>query len=423
MFLEVALYFVLGFLVAGLLALMVSPIIWNRAVELTRQKIESSVPLSINEIQADKDQLRAEFAMSTRRLEMSIDELREKASTQLIEINRKRDQSAKYDADMKERLNTIKELEAKASDLRASLASREAQLEELTTKQQKLEAQFAETSEELSNTRQKLSNSKEELAGKRVELVAKTSKIESLTNTLTNTDVGNDEGLERYREIGLKLASAEEKLEAEKERTRLAEEKAIEAQKETQEAIAKLEDRQKDLNSARENSGEDNSNIMDLNEQLINEKSKIVELEAKLAKQKIQTEALLNDASNENVQAAMATVNADMEEKAEAIKALKKERDDLKDQLNLVSANANSNWSDERQDNAVLRERINDMAAQITAMTAQVEGKNSPIQKILKSEQPPKKASSQNNDDAIAQDDNTISLAERIRAIQKAANS
>ena len=413
MFLEVILYFVLGFFVAVLLALMVSPIIWNRAVELTRQKIESSVPLSMNEIQADKDQLRAEFAMSTRRLEMSIDELREKASTQLIEINRKRDQSAKYDEDMKERLKTINELEAKASDLRATLASREAQLEELTTKQQKLELQFADTSEELSQTRNSLSSSKADLAGKRVELVAKTSKIESLTNTLTNTDVGNDEGLEKYRQIGLKLASLEEKLEAEKERTKIAEEA-------TQQAVDKLEARERDLNNSRQSNGEDTSNIMDLNEQLINEKSKVIELEAKLAKQTIQTETLLNDASNENVQAAMKTINADMEEKNRDVKALEKERDDLKDKLNLLSANANSNWSDERQDNAVLRERINDMAAQIAAMTAQVEGKSSPIHQILKSEKPPKKASTQDN---TSEEGNTISLAERIRAIQKAANS
>ena len=413
MFLEVILYFVLGFFVAVLLALMVSPIIWNRAVELTRQKIESSVPLSINEIQADKDQLRAEFSMSTRRLEMSIDELREKASMQLIEINRKRDQSAKYDEDMKERLKTINELEAKASDLRATLASREAQLEELTAKQQKLELQFAETSEELSQTRNSLSSSKADLAGKRVELVAKTSKIESLTNTLTNTDVGNDEGLEKYRQIGLKLASLEEQLETEKERTKIAEEAA-------QEAVDKLEARERDLNNSRQSNGEDTSNIMDLNEQLINEKSKIIELEAKLAKQTIQTEALLNDASNENVQTAMKTINADMEEKIRNVKALEKERDDLKDKLNLLSANANSNWSEERQDNAVLRERINDMAAQIAAMTAQVEGKSSPIHQILKSEKPPKKARTQDNN---SQEGNTVSLAERIRAIQKAANS
>lgn len=420
MFLEVILYFVLGFFVAVLLALMISPVIWNRAVELTRQKIESSVPLSINEIQADKDQLRAEFAMSTRRLEMSIDELREKASLQLIEINRKRDESAKYDEDMKERLATINELEAKASDLRATLASREAQLEDLTAKQQKLEKQFAETSEELSQTRNNLSESREELTGKRIELVAKDSKIESLTNTLTNTDVGNDEGLEQYRQIGLKLASAEEQLEAEKERTRIAEEKAAKANEAAQEAIAKLEARERDLNSSRQSNGEDTSNIMDLNEQLINEKSKVIELEAKLAKQTIQTEALLNDASNENVQAAMKTINADMEEKIRNVKALEKERDELKDKLNLLSVNANSNWSNERQDNAVLRERINDMAAQIAAMTAQVEGKKSPIHQILKSEKPPMKAKTQDNN---SDDDNTISLAERIRAIQKAANS
>lgn len=420
MFLEVILYFVLGFCVAVLLALMVSPVIWNRAVELTRQKIESSVPLSINEIQADKDQLRAEFAMSTRRLEMSIDELREKASTQLIEINRKRDQSAKYDEDMKERLATINDLEAKASDLRATLASRETQLAELKAKQQKLELQFAETSEELSQTRHNLTSSKADLAGKRVELVAKTSKIESLTSTLTNTDIGNDDGLEQYRKIGLKLASAEEQLEAEKELTKIAQEKATKAEEAAQEAIAKLEARERDLNSSRQSNGQDTSNIMDLNEQLISEKSKIIELEAKLAKQTIQTEALLNDASNENVQAAMKTINADMEEKIRNVKALEKERDELKDKLNLLSANANSNWSDERQDNAVLRERINDMAAQIAAMTAQVEGKSSPIHKILKSEKPPKKASTQDNN---SDEGNTISLAERIRAIQKAANS
>ena len=420
MALEVILYFVLGFFVAGLLALMISPVIWNRAVELTRQKIESSVPLSISEIQADKDQLRAEFAMSTRRLEMSIDELREKASAQLIEINRKRDQSAIYDEDMKERLSTINDLEGKLSDLRASLAGREAELENMDAKQKKLEAQFASTSEELSNIKMQLSASQEELANKRVEIVAKESKIASLTHTFTKTDVGNDEGLEKFREMGFQLANMEEKLDAEKQRVREAEAKVIEAREEARETIAKLESRERDLNTSRLSNGEDSTSIMDLNQELINEKSKIVELEAKLAKQTLQTEALLNDASNENVQATMKSINADMEEKIRNMKEIEKERDELKDKLNLISANASNNWSGERQENAVLRERINDMAAQITAMTAEVEGKSSPIHKIIKSEKPPKKASSQDNS---AEAENTISLAERIRAIQKAAST
>lgn len=419
MVLEVVLYFVLGFFVAGLLALMVSPMIWNRAVTLTREKIESSVPLSVNEIQADKDQLRAEFAMSTRRLELSIDELREKASHQLAEIGRKRDEAAKYDEDMRDRLKTINELEAKASDLRVKLAAREAQLEETTAKQQKLEAQFAITSEELSDVRRKLSDNMEELAGKRIELVARDTKIESLTNTFTNIDVGNDEDLEKFKQLGFELANAQEELQAEKERTQVAEEKAEATKRELSETIAKMEERERDLNATRKSGNEDSSKIASLNEQIFAEKAKVVELEAKLAKQSMQTEALLNDASNENVKSVMKNINADMEDKVSNYKKLEAERDALQDKLNLISSNTSSNWSDERQENAILRERLNDMAAQVVAMTAQVEGKASPIHKIVKSEKPPQKATSQSNS---SDDENSVSLAERIRAIQKAAN-
>ena len=43
-----------------------------------------------SEIEAAKDQLRAEFAMTTHRLEMTVDRLRDKATEQLVEINEKR---------------------------------------------------------------------------------------------------------------------------------------------------------------------------------------------------------------------------------------------------------------------------------------------------------------------------------------------
>ena len=85
------LFFALGFLCAGFLALMVAPAVWRRAVALTRKRVEASVPLTLAEIQADKDRIRAEYAMSTRRLEMSVKALREKAAEQLVEINRGRE--------------------------------------------------------------------------------------------------------------------------------------------------------------------------------------------------------------------------------------------------------------------------------------------------------------------------------------------
>ena len=73
---EQIMYFGLGFFAASLLALIIVPFVHGRAARLTMRRLDASTPLSLAEMQADKDQLRAEFAMSTRRLEMSIDQLR-----------------------------------------------------------------------------------------------------------------------------------------------------------------------------------------------------------------------------------------------------------------------------------------------------------------------------------------------------------
>lgn len=62
--------FVLGFLFAGLAALAFAPAFWRRANQLTRRRLEMQVPLSVEEILAERDQLRAEFAVEQRRLEL-----------------------------------------------------------------------------------------------------------------------------------------------------------------------------------------------------------------------------------------------------------------------------------------------------------------------------------------------------------------
>src|SRR5687768_4924987 len=77
---EPIMFFGIGFLVASLLGLIIVPLVHNRAVRLTIRRMEAATPLSMAEIQADKDQLRAEFAISTRRLEMSIDQLKGKTT-------------------------------------------------------------------------------------------------------------------------------------------------------------------------------------------------------------------------------------------------------------------------------------------------------------------------------------------------------
>jgi hypothetical protein len=63
----------------------------------------------MNEIQAEKDLLRAEFAMATCRLEMMIEKLRTKDASQLVEMGKKSDNINR----LKLELNTVKVAAAK----------------------------------------------------------------------------------------------------------------------------------------------------------------------------------------------------------------------------------------------------------------------------------------------------------------------
>src|SRR2546430_17055569 len=107
----------IGFLVAGLLVIGVIPLVPARAVRLTQRRIEALTPLSMAEIQADKDQLRAEFAMSTRRLEMSVEQMKAKTSSQLAEIGKKSEAIGRLKLELGEKTASVFALEAKERQL------------------------------------------------------------------------------------------------------------------------------------------------------------------------------------------------------------------------------------------------------------------------------------------------------------------
>ena len=88
---EAHMYFAIGFILAALGILIVAPLVHGRAVRLTRQRLESMIPTSAAEIMAGKDLLRAEFAMSTRQLEIALSELKAKSANERAELGRKTD--------------------------------------------------------------------------------------------------------------------------------------------------------------------------------------------------------------------------------------------------------------------------------------------------------------------------------------------
>ncbi|GJD69368.1 hypothetical protein MMMDOFMJ_2299 [Methylobacterium gnaphalii] len=68
--------FALGFLVASLAALLMLPVLNRRAARLARRRIDGLFPMSMQEIAAERDALRAEFAVAERRLERKVETAR-----------------------------------------------------------------------------------------------------------------------------------------------------------------------------------------------------------------------------------------------------------------------------------------------------------------------------------------------------------
>jgi chromosome segregation ATPase len=135
---ESAMYFSMGFFLASLGALVLVPLVYSRAVRLTTRRLEATIPSSNAEVLADKDLLRAEFAMSTRRLETILEQLRAKSASQLVELGRKSDavNRLKIELDaLRDKFGpTEEEFAAKADAVRAAeraLSGKELQLANL----------------------------------------------------------------------------------------------------------------------------------------------------------------------------------------------------------------------------------------------------------------------------------------------------
>ena len=109
-------------------------------------------------------------------------------------------------------------------------------------------------------------------------------------------------------------------------------------------------------------------------------------------------------------------------EKAAAEEQLRVARDErarLQRDINAIQQQAESSWQTERMENALLRERINDIAAEVAKLAMQLEGPNSPIEALLAAE-PAKPANGAASHGTAGEGGGT--LAERIRALQAHAS-
>jgi chromosome segregation ATPase len=156
MLIENVMYFVLGALASALLALVVLPAVWRRAVRLTKRRIEAATPMTMSEFRADKDQLRAEFALSTRRLEMTIEQLRTRLAEQQAEMAARRDDLAAIATERQTHAAVLREFEEREAAQGQRLLELETETADLVQRLRMREREIAERTGEIDKLRQAL---------------------------------------------------------------------------------------------------------------------------------------------------------------------------------------------------------------------------------------------------------------------------
>ncbi|MDP4005260.1 hypothetical protein [Methylobacterium sp. NEAU K] len=118
---ETALIFALGFLVASLCGLLLLPALNARAARLARRRAEARLPLSPAEIAAERDFLRAQFAVQQRRLERRVETVQAKRHADLAAIGAGTMRAAALARDVAAREAEIAQAQAKTWELEAEL--------------------------------------------------------------------------------------------------------------------------------------------------------------------------------------------------------------------------------------------------------------------------------------------------------------
>jgi chromosome segregation ATPase len=419
---EPIMYFGIGFLVAALVGLVVIPLVHGRAVRLTMRRLEAATPLSMAEIQADKDQLRAEFAMSTRRLEVSVENLRTKSTSQLAELGKKGDAINRLKIELGEKTATIFALEARDKALRDQLRTTEEEFSVKTSIMLDAQRALSEKESELAKLMGALDERSSEAESQKVDIVALKTQVEALKDRLDQA--GNElKAVEDRRDserVELKAAThelSEERGKVENLGRRVSElEQALVAQTTEAEILGRrAQDLEIRLGEQSRALNESEFELKHLRGDI--EAARKTEGDLRTAIAELDGRA---SSATEKLRAENAQINAELDRTRD-------ERDRLARDLTAMKRETEENWASERVENSLLRERINDVAAEVARLASALEGPDSPIDAILAAETARDRVSggmlaanaNTNLSEAPAASGN---LADRIRALQTHAS-
>lgn len=400
------LVFCLGFLCAAFLALLAIPRLTQRAARLARRRIEATMPLSRSELEAEKDSLRAEYAMTVRRLEINLQESKDKAAMLRVELGRYGEQIRALAEERDEKARAVTSLQQRVEELEALLAERDDKLEEAAEQLARSKDLLDERSSRIAELDRLYEEASFAASTRQIELVARESEIEKLSDDLSALRNKYRENERLMRQAVADRKTAEEALRTEKERSADLEAKLERLMTAVSDRDEKLERRERELAELRERMERHAAGQKELAARSENGEKQ----NGRPDSERAQMSTYLSEMTSGDMESAVERVAAERDRLEARLKALARENKRLRRLRSVEGANKQDR---ERQESAALREEISDLAAEVVHLASRLEGPGSSIARALE----------ENGADAADRSGRIRSLADRVRALQRAANA
>ena len=385
---EFILLFGLGFLSAGLVALLIAPSIHRSIVRFTENRLKATMPLSPEEVRAQKDMVRAVLAAENARTSHDLVRERDRIAGLMVENNGLTRNLLQAVADKNDMLAAVEEMRQETHKLRSVIDEDNAKIEALKTAIANQDAEIARQAQDINQLVRRRDALLTELDNLKIEHASNITQIENL-----NIQIGNlreeretarkdwKTSFERAKDLELRLVREENKVTRLEEKlqreTALIAEKTNSLERRASE-IGRLKERLKDA-------------TWEARESARTLKSAGLPVPAPSAKARPKTNAASKSDEEQAASPVMETVVAEtMDEDApetvfEAFDAARF-AEDVRSRNNALTQVLLSS-SDGSKDDA-LREEIAEIAADLIVLTAANEGPGSPVRASLAGAKP-----------------------------------
>ena len=215
---EYALLFGLGFLTAMLAGLLLAPAIHRRIVKFTEDRIIATMPVSPQELRAQKDMVRAEMAAQVARTAHDLKQERGKAATLSIQNDRLVEQVGRLTGENFDLRTSADALAVEAGELRATLREEEMrvvklreQLSEAAIREREKEGRIIQLLHRVQQLTVDVDNLKIDIAARETEAESLRARINALRDERETLRSDVKLATQRAKDAELRLAREENK--------------------------------------------------------------------------------------------------------------------------------------------------------------------------------------------------------------------